>query len=69
MGAIGILNTSKLDSHSRLSLILSVLITCNTDWDSSSSSSRTTDGQSSLADKCRSPLQIREAAVELLDAG
>ena len=32
----------------------------------SSSSSRTSDGQSSLADKCCSPLQIREAAVELL---
>ena len=31
-----------------------------------SSSSRTSDGQSSLADKCCSPLQIREAAVELL---
>ena len=30
------------------------------------SSSRTSDGQSSLADKCCSPLQIREAAVELL---
>ena len=33
---------------------------------SSSSSFRTSDGQSSLADKCCSPLQIREAAVELL---
>ena len=32
----------------------------------SSSSSRTSDGQSSLADKCCSPLQIREAGVELL---
>ena len=31
-----------------------------------SSSSRTSDGQSSLADKCCGPLQIREAAVELL---
>ena len=29
----------------------------------SSSSSRTSDGQSSLADKCCSLLQIREAAV------
>ena len=36
------------------------------DSSSSSSSSRTSDGQSSLADKCCSPLQIREAAVELL---
>ena len=35
-------------------------------WFFSSSSSRTSDGQSSLADKCCSPLQIREAAVELL---
>ena len=33
---------------------------------SSSSSSRTSDGQSSLADECCSPLQIREAAAELL---
>ena len=33
---------------------------------SSSPSSRTSDGQSSLADKCCGPLQIREAAVELL---
>ena len=32
----------------------------------SSSSIRTSDGQSSLADKCCGPLQIREAAVELL---
>ena len=32
----------------------------------SSSSSRTSDGQSSLAGECCSPLQIREAAVELL---
>ena len=30
------------------------------------SSSRMSDGQSSLADKCCSPLQIREAAVERL---
>ena len=29
-------------------------------------SSRTSDGQSNLADKCCSPLQICEAAVELL---
>ena len=29
-------------------------------------SSRTSDGQSNLADKCCSPLQIREAALELL---
>ena len=33
---------------------------------SSSPSPRTSDGQSSLADKCCSPLQIHEAAVELL---
>ena len=31
-----------------------------------SSSSRMSNGQSSLADKCCSPLRIRESAVELL---